>query len=157
MNSIRAEFVEVRLQAYRALGYGHPARKADQQPLPIRDVRCVNIHIHGRGIRDALAVLLLHFAQGAVGSTGPSTDSPPSGEPGASAAPSPGEPASGPGALSGPAATPSGESPAATGQQQAGSGYEPQWDAARNTYILWEPNRRQWLGWDDSAKEWRPL
>ena len=94
---------------------------------------------------------------GAVGSTGPSTDSPPSGEPGASAAPSPGEPASGPGALSGPAATPSGESPAATGQQQAGSGYEPQWDAARNTYILWEPNRRQWLGWDDSAKEWRPL
>jgi hypothetical protein len=95
---------------------------------------------------------------GAVGSTGPSTDSPPSGEPGSSAAPSSGKPAPATGApSSGPTAAPSGESPAAAGQQQAGSGYEPQWDAARNTYILWEPNRRQWLGWDDSAKEWRPL
>jgi uncharacterized RDD family membrane protein YckC len=98
---------------------------------------------------------------GAVGSTGPSTDSPPSGEP-SSAAPSPGDAASGPGAApaggsAGATAAPSGETPVAAGQQQAGSGYEPQWDAARNTYILWEPNRRQWLGWDDSAKEWRPL
>jgi hypothetical protein len=41
--------------------------------------------------------------------------------------------------------------------QQASSGYEPQWDAARNTYIVWEPHRRQWLGWDDAAKQWRPL
>jgi Na+-translocating ferredoxin:NAD+ oxidoreductase RnfG subunit len=41
--------------------------------------------------------------------------------------------------------------------QQASTGYEPQWDAARNTYIVWEPNRRQWLGWDDAAKQWRPL
>ena len=49
------------------------------------------------------------------------------------------------------------EAPTAAAQQQASSGYEPQWDAARNTYIVWEPNRRQWLGWDDSAKEWRPL
>ncbi|HEY7070199.1 MAG TPA: RDD family protein [Acidimicrobiales bacterium] len=50
-----------------------------------------------------------------------------------------------------------GTGPAAQQHQAAGSGYEPQWDAARNTYIVWEPNRRQWLGWDDSAKEWRPL
>jgi hypothetical protein len=41
--------------------------------------------------------------------------------------------------------------------RQASTGYEPQWDAARNTYIVWEPNRRQWLGWDDAAKQWRPL
>jgi uncharacterized RDD family membrane protein YckC len=74
-----------------------------------------------------------------------------------------GTPASG---ESPPAAEPTADTPvsaaagapaAAAQQQQASSGYEPQWDAARNTYIVWEPNRRQWLGWDDSAKEWRPL
>ena len=42
-------------------------------------------------------------------------------------------------------------------QQQAPAQYNPQWDAARNTYIVWEPARGQWLGWDDTAKEWRPL
>jgi uncharacterized RDD family membrane protein YckC len=110
---------------------------------------------------------------GAVGSTSPSTESAPSGETPSTApssgsgAPPSGQP-SGPSdtprettAPSGAAATPSSGSPSTAGaagaQQQAGSGYEPQWDAARNTYILWEPNRRQWLGWDDSAKEWRPL
>ena len=35
--------------------------------------------------------------------------------------------------------------------------YNPQWDAARGTYIVWEPGRGKWLGWDDNAKEWRPL
>jgi len=43
----------------------------------------------------------------------------------------------------------------AAGQPQAQ--YNPQWDAARGTYIVWEPGRGQWLGWDDNAKEWRPL
>jgi len=40
---------------------------------------------------------------------------------------------------------------------QGGGGYNPQWDAARNTYIVWEPNQGRWLGWDDTAKEWKPL
>jgi hypothetical protein len=39
----------------------------------------------------------------------------------------------------------------------APSGYNPQWDPARGTYIVWSPERGQWLGWDDAAKEWRPL
>ena len=37
------------------------------------------------------------------------------------------------------------------------TGYNPQWDAARGTYIVWEPQRGQWLGWDDATKQWRPL
>jgi uncharacterized RDD family membrane protein YckC len=41
--------------------------------------------------------------------------------------------------------------------QAASSSYNPQWDAARGTYIVWEPNRGMWLGWDDRAKEWKPL
>jgi len=53
--------------------------------------------------------------------------------------------------------------PAATRPQQqaagatGATGYDPQWDAARNTYIVWDPNRGRWLGWDDGAKEWKPL
>jgi len=105
-------------------------------------------------------------SSGGPASSGTGT-SPPSGEPPSGSTPS-GEPARGsaaPGesAPSGTGAPPSGQpapsaaSPAGAPQQQAGTGYEPQWDAARNTYILWEPNRCQWLGWDDSTKEWRPL
>ena len=37
------------------------------------------------------------------------------------------------------------------------AGYNPQWDAARGTYIVWEPQRGQWLGWDEASKQWRPL
>jgi RDD family len=35
--------------------------------------------------------------------------------------------------------------------------YNPQWDAARGTYIVWSAERGHWLGWDDVAKEWKPL
>ena len=45
----------------------------------------------------------------------------------------------------------------AGGAQPAASGYNPQWDAARGTYILWEPQRGQWLGWDEASRQWRPL
>lgn len=84
------------------------------------------------------------FDVGATAAGGPPT----------AAAPSPGEPAGGtPGA-----ASPTGPSPA-TGpaSQAAPSGYNPQWDAARGTYIVWEPVRGKWLGWDEAAKEWKPL
>ncbi|HEX6417792.1 MAG TPA: RDD family protein [Acidimicrobiales bacterium] len=60
-------------------------------------------------------------------------------------------------APSGPApSAPSDERAAARGQAPEG-GYNPQWDAARGTYILWEPNRGKWLGWDEAAGEWKPL
>jgi RDD family len=36
-------------------------------------------------------------------------------------------------------------------------GYNPQWDPARGTYIVWSAERRHWLGWDEAAKEWKPL
>jgi uncharacterized RDD family membrane protein YckC len=55
---------------------------------------------------------------------------------------------------SGPGGTAAG---GAAADQTSSGGYNPQWDAARGTYIVWEPNRRQWLGWDDTAKEWKPL
>jgi uncharacterized RDD family membrane protein YckC len=88
--------------------------------------------------------------------------------PAATPEPEPGAGAPGPAATT--PGTPSGESPAAspaagtrspssgaaTGAA-GGSGYNPQWDAARNTYIVWEPNQGRWLGWDDTTKEWRPL
>ncbi|HEX6425924.1 MAG TPA: RDD family protein [Acidimicrobiales bacterium] len=49
-------------------------------------------------------------------------------------------------------------SPAASsGGQAAQASYNPQWDAARGTYIVWEPNRGTWLGWDEAAQEWKPL
>jgi uncharacterized RDD family membrane protein YckC len=47
--------------------------------------------------------------------------------------------------------------PAGSPAQHAPSGYNPQWDAARGTYIVWEPNRGKWLGWDEGAQEWKPL
>jgi hypothetical protein len=35
--------------------------------------------------------------------------------------------------------------------------YNPQWDPARGTYIVWSAERGHWLGWDDAAKEWKRL
>jgi RDD family len=46
---------------------------------------------------------------------------------------------------------------ATASQQSQIPGYDPQWDAARGTYIVWSAERGQWLGWDDAAKEWKPL
>jgi hypothetical protein len=83
------------------------------------------------------------------------TPEPGAGAPGP-AATTPGTPSGESPAASPAAGTPSSSSGAATGAA-GGSGYNPQWDAARNTYIVWEPNQGRWLGWDDTAKEWRPL
>lgn len=104
---------------------------------------------------------------------------PPSGwAPPGAASPSPasGTPAPyGPGATDAPADRPSpadrpasGDAPGAAGAPQpspsptpggqaAQASYNPQWDAARGTYIVWEPNRGKWLGWDEAAQEWKPL
>ena len=92
----------------------------------------------------------------APGATSSGTGATGSGPPSTSAAPSPGAPAAGtPGAPAptGPAPGPA----AAPAAQAAPTGYNPQWDAARGTYIVWEPNRGKWLGWDEAAKEWKPL
>jgi uncharacterized RDD family membrane protein YckC len=47
----------------------------------------------------------------------------------------------------------------ATGSTAAAAtaGYNPQWDPARGTYIVWSAERGHWLAWDDVAKEWKPL
>jgi hypothetical protein len=50
----------------------------------------------------------------------------------------------------------------AAGQPAPGStgkdtGYNPQWDPARGTYIVWEPRRGKWLAWDSGAEEWKSL
>jgi uncharacterized RDD family membrane protein YckC len=55
------------------------------------------------------------------------------------------------------AGAPGADVPPGTASQAAPSSYNPQWDAARGTYIVWEPNRGKWLGWDESAQEWKPL
>lgn len=67
-----------------------------------------------------------------------------------------------PGAAGSPQPTPSPTPGGQAGQpgQAAQTGqpsYNPQWDAARGTYIVWEPNRGKWLGWDEAAQEWKPL
>jgi hypothetical protein len=65
-----------------------------------------------------------------------------------------------------PAAGAPAEDVAVTGQPSAEAGstaeaatpdYNPQWDPARGTYIVWSAERGHWLGWDDVAKEWKPL
>jgi uncharacterized RDD family membrane protein YckC len=47
------------------------------------------------------------------------------------------------------------QQPGAGAQQPAG--YNPQWDAARGTYIHWDAARSRWLQWDDRAKQWIPI
>jgi hypothetical protein len=48
--------------------------------------------------------------------------------------------------------------PEASSTAEAGTpAYNPQWDAAWGTYIVWSPERGHWLGWDDTAKEWKRL
>lgn len=66
-------------------------------------------------------------------------------------------PASSAGAPQGGAAPAPGAGASGQAPQAAASGYNPQWDAARGTYIVWEPNRGKWLGWDERAQEWKPL
>ncbi len=34
---------------------------------------------------------------------------------------------------------------------------QPQWDEARQTYLLWDPDRQIWLAHDRAADQWRPL
>jgi len=54
---------------------------------------------------------------------------------------------------------PTSEQPRAeAGAAETGTaGYNPQWDPARGTYIVWSAERGHWLGWDDAAKEWKAL
>ena len=78
------------------------------------------------------------------------------GEPGPTAA---GPPASAPAREATPSDTGAAAAPASTGSTAATSStaYNPQWDAARGTYIVWEPQRGQWLGWDEASKQGGPL
>jgi RDD family len=78
-----------------------------------------------------------------------SEEAAPSPEPG----PAPAEPVAEP--STGPSAT--AEQPQAGAAESGTPGYNPQWDPARHTYIVWSPERGQWLGWDDAAKEWKAL
>lgn len=34
---------------------------------------------------------------------------------------------------------------------------QPQWDQARNAWIVWEPTRGQWLQWDATTSQWGPI
>jgi len=90
----------------------------------------------------------------------------PAGQAPSGGAPSPAAPGASPGettppagaATPGPQQGPWAPTPApAPAAQPAPPSYNPQWDAARGTYIVWEPQRGQWLGWDEAAKQWRPL
>jgi uncharacterized RDD family membrane protein YckC len=66
-----------------------------------------------------------------------------------------------PAAESPPAATEADEAPPGAPPTDSvpggGSGYKPQWDAARNAYIQWDPTRQRWIQWDDTAKEWKVI
>ena len=98
-----------------------------------------------------------------LGAAGASETAPERREPSEEAAPSP-EPA--PTDVE-PAAATRAPAPATTEQPQAGAAattaerstpdYNPQWDPARGTYIVWSAERGHWLGWDDAAQEWKAL
>ena len=82
------------------------------------------------------------------------SDTRPEGEAQPSTPPSEGE-AGTPAGTGGPSMAPGGQAgPAPAGQPTQ---YNPQWDAARGTYIVWDPNRGRWLGWDERTREWKPL
>jgi uncharacterized RDD family membrane protein YckC len=49
------------------------------------------------------------------------------------------------------------EAEAASTAEAATPDYNPQWDPARGTYIVWSAERGHWLGWDNAAQEWKPL
>jgi RDD family len=65
------------------------------------------------------------------------------------------EPAAEPSA--GDATTEQPQAEATSTAETATPGYNPQWDPARGTYIVWSAERGYWLGWDDAAKEWKRL
>ncbi len=50
-----------------------------------------------------------------------------------------------------------GWAPPPPGAPRAPSATEPQWDATRGTYVVWDPSRRQWLAFDQSVGLWRQL
>jgi uncharacterized RDD family membrane protein YckC len=82
--------------------------------------------------------------QGAITTPGPSPFGPPSGtQPSPGAAPAPSSP------------SPASSSPAATATGAAV--HQPQWDAARNTYIWWNAQEQQWLEHDRASGTWRPI
>jgi hypothetical protein len=83
-------------------------------------------------------------------------------QPAVGTAPAPGPPPTDVGAATGgPAgdATGTERSSAEAGStaEAAPPDYNPQWDPARGTYIVWSAERGHWLGWDDVAKQWKPL
>jgi uncharacterized RDD family membrane protein YckC len=47
--------------------------------------------------------------------------------------------------------------PAPQAAQPAQPAHQPQWDAARGTYITWDPARRAWLQWDERSSTWVPI
>lgn len=60
------------------------------------------------------------------------------------------------------AAAATGAAAAAGGQDSSGGGtgvdgYEPQWDAARGSYIQWDPRRDEWLQYSEAHKVWHPI
>ena len=72
----------------------------------------------------------------------PATPPAPGGAWGGATAPAPGAPPAPGGAPSAPAAPAAGE---------------PQWDAARNTYVQWDAAGQRWMAYDQAAGEWRPI
>lgn len=61
-----------------------------------------------------------------------------------------------------PPAMPTAPDPTAAGAAAPTSGAavtpgEPQWDAARNAYILWDAGSAKWLQYDNAAGAWKPI
>ena len=91
----------------------------------------------------------------------PSTLPPPSAAPPPAAAPAPapgtfGPPPSGGGFGPPPAQEPPTQAPEPT-PAAAPAAAQPQWDAARTTYIWWNPDEQRWLEHDQASGQWRPI
>ena len=68
------------------------------------------------------------------------------------ASPPSGWPAPTPAAAPPPAAPPPMQAPGAAPAANA-----PQWDAQRNTYVIFDAAQNQWLQWDSTSQQWRPI
>lgn len=70
------------------------------------------------------------------------------------------EPARSPAESAAAAATGAAAAAAEQGSSGGGTGvdgYEPQWDAARGSYIQWDPRREEWLQYSEAHKVWHPI
>lgn len=93
---------------------------------------------------------------GAMAPGFPAPAGPPSTDPTTAWAPAPTDPAGAAAATATALGDPPSPAPAGAGAAAGGVG-QPQWDAARNAYILWDAGSSKWLQYDNAGGAWTPI